>query len=617
MITTLQRITSDLSEMRKLKFKNAGQKDMSFMEDEINANLPSDFKNETEGDKRRYDSILNAILVKSIYNIEEPLEDVIYFLHLNNTLGFDKYGFYIYLLYRNVKRDKLFTYKNMIPMYQVLDNIVNNKEKLLKENNDSFSFFFSENILKWLFKEFGKIFNAYSLNRFSKRVSISSNDYLFTVVNDTPENIEINKIFFSLIESVNNHVRKEEENKLIKIVFDDISDDASYNFNLASYYIISAYVYQKSKKNTNKIFEFDITSNHCLASLLFPEKYPLFLQENPLASEMIGMEGVERQINKDDFSNIKLANKLLKESSVTLLALKFLTFSNSDDYIQQFKYYLFEKGYTKKGWNTLLNEDVKYLRHVDAMRVENRGSTFLYNNGIKRSNLPNNRIMKKLLLLLGNNDDDNFITSKNRHSLANIFIPYFKDVIGKHSNPSIINFSYSMIENSSMDLPDLKEKMTPESACSILDQVADYCNYILINDEILFNQCSLRTLCDRSKLWHENDKLIKTKSYNYNKEEITEIILNNVCFSQVIETRQLVDEGVSMHHCVASYNEACHAGIYVVYHAQRNNDRATLGINKKNGIYEIDQLYGLCNSVVDSGFHDAAKMLIDLLNMQK
>lgn len=614
MISTLQRIANDLDEIRRLKFKKAGAKDISFMEDEINAVLPVDFKNETEGKQRSYDLILNAILVKSIYNIEEPLRDVIYFLHLNNTCGFDKYGFYIYLLYRNVKRDKLYTYKNMIPMYRLLDKIINDKEKLLKENNGSFSFFFSENILKWLFKEFSKIFNAYSLNRLSKKVSISSDDYLFTVVNDTPENIEINRVFFKLIESVNSHVEKQEENKLIKIRLDDISSDASYNIHLATYYIIAAYIYKKSKKHTYKSLELDITNNHCLASLLFSEKYSLFLEENPFTLEMIGMENVERQINKDDFSNIKLANKLLKESAITLLALKFLTFSNSNDYIQQLKSYLFEKGYTKKGWNTLLNEDVKYLRSVGKEKIESYGFISLYNKGIKSSAIPNHRVMKKLTVLLKDDNEDDVLKSRNRHALSNILIPYFEMVINTYDKPSILDFTYSMIKGSSMDLPGIKEGMSIDSACGILNQIIDYCNNMVLNDEVLFNECSLKTLCDRSRLWHENNELLHTKSYIYKKEKTTDIILDNIYFSQIIETKQLVDEGVSMHHCVAFYNEACHAGEYVVYHVLRNTDRATLGINKKNGIYEIDQLYGPCNSVVDSGFHDAAKMLIDLLN---
>lgn len=82
---------------------------------------------------------------------------------------------------------------------------------------------------------------------------------------------------------------------------------------------------------------------------------------------------------------------------------------------------------------------------------------------------------------------------------------------------------------------------------------------------------------------------------------------------------ELVAEGKTMHHCIASYEDSVRTGHYIAYHLTDGEKHATLGIrrSREDTNWKFDQMYSHCNGPVKSlWFHDLAHNIIKVLNRE-
>lgn len=131
------------------------------------------------------------------------------------------------------------------------------------------------------------------------------------------------------------------------------------------------------------------------------------------------------------------------------------------------------------------------------------------------------------------------------------------------------------------------------------------------------NHKSIKSILEASNTWHENNHYNNLSYKIFEASEIDDFIIDKkYYFKQLIDTNELRKESNEMNHCVATYNDKCANGNYIVYHMNNleNNEVATLGIKRNGILYYYDQMYAEYNNFVSKEEKNAAKYLILKLN---
>lgn len=110
------------------------------------------------------------------------------------------------------------------------------------------------------------------------------------------------------------------------------------------------------------------------------------------------------------------------------------------------------------------------------------------------------------------------------------------------------------------------------------------------------------------------------------RDDFISMNLKNVEFDEIKSPLELVKEGRSMHHCAATYSNACKSKNYRAFKVQNGDERYTLGVElmgkkykkETKPKYKLNQIYGACNSCVKSETIEVAEKFIkEILNDDK
>lgn len=127
---------------------------------------------------------------------------------------------------------------------------------------------------------------------------------------------------------------------------------------------------------------------------------------------------------------------------------------------------------------------------------------------------------------------------------------------------------------------------------------------------------SWASLLRRSEDWHRRIRIL-----NMEREGrflrwgsiIPETVIDGVICTPLTNSQALAEEGYEMSHCVGSYAQLCHDGIYRVFALKEpDGARSTLGIRlRRKGVITLDQHRGPHNSQVSPKASAAARKLLN------
>lgn len=115
-----------------------------------------------------------------------------------------------------------------------------------------------------------------------------------------------------------------------------------------------------------------------------------------------------------------------------------------------------------------------------------------------------------------------------------------------------------------------------------------------------------------------NELTQSVNAHKHSKNKICERVtmqIGGVLVESLISAFEIAQEGIKMHHCVASYVGRVREGDYMVFHLEdKGGTKTTLGLRKQGMAWEIDQHYGPHNTNVNKDFQLVAEYFLDSFN---
>lgn len=131
---------------------------------------------------------------------------------------------------------------------------------------------------------------------------------------------------------------------------------------------------------------------------------------------------------------------------------------------------------------------------------------------------------------------------------------------------------------------------------SKIDGVIDYLNREGLEAGLPDKNSTFMSLMARSDEWHRRVyKAINTRNLSW-ESLLGTLVIDGFTITPLQGSAALSDEGMTMHHCVGTFDYECAAGRYRVFAIEnKDGDRSTLGLSFAANAM-IDQHYGYCNS---------------------
>ena len=130
-------------------------------------------------------------------------------------------------------------------------------------------------------------------------------------------------------------------------------------------------------------------------------------------------------------------------------------------------------------------------------------------------------------------------------------------------------------------------------------------------------QSTWAALKRRSDDWHRRVAIARTIRYDNNGQPLAwqsllpQTEIDGIVFTPLEDAAALAAEGAEMHHCIAGYTMRCHGKGYRAWAVcEPDGRRSTLGIERRNGRYRIEQHRGPHNGEVSAAAKKAGKKLL-------
>ena len=138
---------------------------------------------------------------------------------------------------------------------------------------------------------------------------------------------------------------------------------------------------------------------------------------------------------------------------------------------------------------------------------------------------------------------------------------------------------------------------------------------------------TINSVLRKSKKWHEELQIVdlerKLSEYEKARVEVyphiknVTIEIDGVTFKSICNRCELLLEGFEMKHCVGQYHKKIEWREYVVFSLNKDDFRATLGLDVIQGDFEINQCYGKHNCVVSQEILRVVEKFVEQLNQKK
>lgn len=138
---------------------------------------------------------------------------------------------------------------------------------------------------------------------------------------------------------------------------------------------------------------------------------------------------------------------------------------------------------------------------------------------------------------------------------------------------------------------------------------------------------TVKSVLRKSQKWHEELQIValerKLSEYEKARVEVyphiknVTIEIDGVTFKSICNRCELLLEGFEMKHCVGEYHKKIEWREYVVFSLNKDDFRATLGLNVIQGGFKINQCYGKHNCVVSQEILRVVEKFVEQLNQKK
>lgn len=138
---------------------------------------------------------------------------------------------------------------------------------------------------------------------------------------------------------------------------------------------------------------------------------------------------------------------------------------------------------------------------------------------------------------------------------------------------------------------------------------------------------TVKSVLRKSQKWHEELQIValerKLSEYEKARVEVyphiknVTIEIDGVTFKSICNRCELLLEGFEMKHCVGEYHKKIEWREYVVFSLNKDDFRATLGLNVIQGDFKINQCYGKHNRVVSQEILRVVEKFVEQLNQKK
>lgn len=138
---------------------------------------------------------------------------------------------------------------------------------------------------------------------------------------------------------------------------------------------------------------------------------------------------------------------------------------------------------------------------------------------------------------------------------------------------------------------------------------------------------TVKSVLRKSEKWHEELQIValerKLSEYEKARVEVyphiknVTIEIDGVTFKSICNRCELLLEGFEMKHCVGEYHNKIKKREYVVFSLNKDDFRATLGLNVIEGGFKINQCYGKHNCAVSQEILRVVEKFVEQLNQKK
>lgn len=138
---------------------------------------------------------------------------------------------------------------------------------------------------------------------------------------------------------------------------------------------------------------------------------------------------------------------------------------------------------------------------------------------------------------------------------------------------------------------------------------------------------TVKSVLRKSEKWHEELQIValerKLSEYEKARVEVyphiknVTIEIDGVTFKSICNRCELLLEGFEMKHCVGEYHKKIECREYVVFSLNKDDFRATLGLNVIQGGFKINQCYGKHNCSVSQEILRVVEKFVEQLNQKK
>lgn len=138
---------------------------------------------------------------------------------------------------------------------------------------------------------------------------------------------------------------------------------------------------------------------------------------------------------------------------------------------------------------------------------------------------------------------------------------------------------------------------------------------------------TVNSVLRKSEKWHEELQIValerKLSEYEKARVEVYPHIKNvtiemeGVTFKSICNRCELLLEGFEMKHCVGEYHKKIEGREYVVFSLNKDDFRATLGLNVMQGDFRYNQCYGKHNRCVSQEILRVVEKFVEKLNQKK